>query len=419
MKKITLLLAMMIAGFVNAQTLHVSVIDDIEKNEINFFCADTLVIHADSTCFHPVWYRPDESEVLENVFQLVVTEIEHQGEWFYEDSNGANIWFAVYISSPTSNAFNPFDEPFVWKRSGDTVTLGNPEMTYVNFQWSTGETSTTINVVQDGTYTVEVDDPCGPKTYSIQVRDNIEIELATCDLATNLNMVTWEVTETQASYISQVKVIRDGMTVATVPYEDGSFTDNIGSDAASRTYTVVGITTDGEECPITSHPKETIHMTYTLGVDNTIVIGWNHPTGYELTGYNICEWNPNAKPSDLTVIDFVGAGVSSYTCSESQFDHGMIVVQGVERTKAAESRLLSNRSLDYVGLGEKQQNQTKIYPNPSNGAFTVEGTGNLLITNLLGQEILTKEINGPTTIELPTGVYFVQLNGMTRKIVVE
>ena len=43
----------------------------------------------------------------------------------------------------------------------------------------------------------------------------------------------------------------------------------------------------------------------------------------------------------------------------------------------------------------------------------------LLITNLLGQEILTKEINGPTTIELPTGVYFVQLNGMTRKIVVE
>ena len=212
---------------------------------------------------------------------------------------------------------------------------------------------------------------------------------------------------------------RDGQQVGTANYSDGYFLDAIGSDAASRTYTIRAVTTEGTQCPIVSYPKETIHMTYTLGVGNTIVIGWNHPTGYELAGYNICEWNPNAKDDGLTVIDYVGAGVSSYTCSESQFDHGMIVVQGVERTKAAESRLLSNRSLDYVGLGEKQQNQTKIYPNPSNGAFTVEGTGNLRITNLLGQEILTKEINGPTTIDLPTGVYFLRLNGVTRKIVVE
>ena len=212
---------------------------------------------------------------------------------------------------------------------------------------------------------------------------------------------------------------RDGLQVGTADYSDGYFLDAIGSDAASRTYTLTAIATDGTQCPIVSYPKETIHMAYLTGINNTIEVNWNIPAGYDLLGFNICKWHPGAKDGDLTVIDFVGASVTSYTCQESQFDHGMIVVQGVEAGKA-ESRLLSNRSLDYVGLGEKQENQNlKVFPNPSNGVFTVEGTGNLRITNLLGQEILTKEINGPTTIELPTGVYFVQLNGMTRKIVVE
>ncbi len=53
------------------------------------------------------------------------------------------------------------------------------------------------------------------------------------------------------------------------------------------------------------------------------------------------------------------------------------------------------------------------------GAFTVDGTGNLLITNALGQEILAKEIDGKTTVELPQGLYFLRLNGVTRKVVVE
>lgn len=417
MKKITLLLAMMIAGFANAQTLHVSVIDDIVQNEANFFCADTLVIHADSTCFHPVWYRPDESEVLDGVFQLIVSENEHQGRWIYEDSNGANFGFDVYISSPSSNAFNPFDAPFIWKRPGDTITLGNPELDFLEFQWSTGETTPTIDVVDDGTYSVEVNDPCGPRTFSIEVRDNVEITLATCDLESNHNMVIWQTTPEQAEYVSQVEVKRDGLVVGTVPYTDGQFIDNIGSDAASRTYTVTAIATDGTPCPLTSYPKETIHMSYTLGVNNTIELGWNAPTGYDLIGYNICEWN--AATNALTAIDFVGAGVTSYTCQESMFDHGNIVVQGVEAGKDGETRLLSNRSWEIVGLGEHEAATFSVYPNPSSGVFTVEGTGTLRVTNMLGQTIKETEIDGMLFMKLPQGLYFITVDEMTRKVVVE
>ena len=258
---------------------------------------------------------------------------------------------------------------------------------------------------------------CGTGVRTFIVRDNVEVELATCDLETNLNMVTWPTTEAQAEYVSQVEVKRDGLTVGTAPYTDGYFLDNIGSDAASRTYTVTALATDGTPCPITSHPKETIHMAYLTGINNTIEVNWNAPTGYDLLGYNICEWN--ATDGTLTTIDYVGASVSSYTCQQSQFDQGYIVIQGVEASKDGETRLLSNRSSETVGIGENESQAFKVYPNPAKGAFTVEGTGTMTVTNVLGQTVLTREIDGMESIGLPQGMYFVKLNGQTRKIVVE
>ena len=43
----------------------------------------------------------------------------------------------------------------------------------------------------------------------------------------------------------------------------------------------------------------------------------------------------------------------------------------------------------------------------------------MTITNVLGQTVLAREIDGKENVELPRGIYFVKLNGATRKIVVE
>ena len=101
------------------------------------------------------------------------------------------------------------------------------------------------------------------------------------------------------------------------------------------------------------------------------------------------------------------------------FDEGYIVVQGVEAGKDGETRLLSNRSMDLVGLGENEATTFKVYPNPAKDRFIVEGSGTMTVMNTLGQTILTQEIDGKASVELPQGMYFVKLGGATRKVVVE
>ena len=76
-------------------------------------------------------------------------------------------------------------------------------------------------------------------------------------------------------------------------------------------------------------------------------------------------------------------------------------------------------TLPYDGTGENNLKRFRVYPNPSKGNITVEGSGILIITNALGQTILAKEIKGTEKVDLPQGLYYVKLCGETQKIVVE
>lgn len=74
----------------------------------------------------------------------------------------------------------------------------------------------------------------------------------------------------------------------------------------------------------------------------------------------------------------------------------------------------------YESLDECDMKVLSIYPNPSNGNVTIEGSGIVTITNALGQEILKKEIIDKEAITLEKGVYFVRINqGESKKIIVK
>lgn len=419
MKKIFVLIILLSCFVIGkSQSYGVLHIENINWNEEFQFCEsniDGVIIYGKASCTEQQFFVINDT--LEIVCDSVIITSEYGNYVGVQYVGCGNFWFAIRFI--ISNIHSPFPDSIVWKRKDESITIGN-EPNEWSWLWSTGETTSSIEVTEPGTYFVTISDLCGSETYSIEVRDNVEIDLATCDLESNLNMVTWPTTVAQAEYVDHLNVKRDGITVATANYSDGFFLDNIGSDAAPRTYSLVAVGTDGTECPIESYPKETIHMSYLLGVGNTVEVGWNQPSGYDLLGYNICEWNPNDKDGDLTVIDFVGAGVTSYTCQASQFDNGNIVVQGVEAGKT-ENRLLSNRSWEILNVGEQPVQNFKIYPNPSNGTFIVEGVSTLTIYSMLSQIIATSQSeNGVHTFTLAPGIYFVKSGeGMVKKVVVE
>ena len=77
--------------------------------------------------------------------------------------------------------------------------------------------------------------------------------------------------------------------------------------------------------------------------------------------------------------------------------------------------IAGNESVDEFGI-----TTMNIYPNPSSGNITIEGSGMVTITNTLGQEVFRKEIVDKETVTLEKGVYFVRKEqGQATKIIVE
>ena len=120
---------------------------------------------------------------------------------------------------------------------------------------------------------------------------------------------------------------------------------------------------------------------------------------------------------DTMIIE--GAVSQDYTLTEKDVDAMISVQVTAENCTGTIISPFVGPVRSITGIDENNADFFMLYPNPTNGGITVEGTGSLSITNALGQTIMTKEINGPTTIELPQGLYFARMGNVVRKIIVE
>ena len=75
--------------------------------------------------------------------------------------------------------------------------------------------------------------------------------------------------------------------------------------------------------------------------------------------------------------------------------------------------------VDVDGMNEISAKAFEVWPNPAHGRFMVEGKGKMTIMNALGQILINHEIDGKESIALPQGLYFVRLDDVTRKVIVE
>jgi hypothetical protein len=67
---------------------------------------------------------------------------------------------------------------------------------------------------------------------------------------------------------------------------------------------------------------------------------------------------------------------------------------------------------EFVGINDINI-QTAIYPNPSNGIFTVEAIGNMQIIDITGRIIENTSVNGNTMIDIseyPKGIYILKIS---------
>ena len=76
----------------------------------------------------------------------------------------------------------------------------------------------------------------------------------------------------------------------------------------------------------------------------------------------------------------------------------------------------------HLSTSETMATTMSVYPNPAQGCFTVEGTGLMTVTNILGQKVMEKTIENRFVVTLPEGLYLLKLTSgntsVTRKVVV-
>ena len=442
MKKVVILLLIILrlASVAQSQNYEVLYVDNSGHFTTHWFCYnddtfDGIIIYGETSCDN-VWYVTmwdgNENTVIidEQGIDHVVINNQHTYPLgfaeYYVNYNGCDIVeFNDFIGfQGTTTGTNPFAESIVWKRGNESAVLdANPNHMSWDCLWSTGEADETIEVIEPGIYSVTITDDCGSATYSIEVRDNVEIYRATTDLVINKNQVTWKTTPEQSEYITSVKVYRNNELVGTVPYADGVFTDNMGSENTQWQYHIVGVSVEGDDCPIPSYWKRTIHLDRIQDSQGNLILQWTpyegeSPENDVVAAYGIYDV-VNGVPNH--VID-VGNFTNVYTYNPADF-HGYGAVAAVFEEKGLEEFAFSNLTKQMLAIDENitESPVMKVYPNPSNGTFTVECVSDLIVYDVIGQIITTSHsANGMHTFTLPSGIYFLKSEeGTVRKVLVE
>ena len=188
MKKLMLIFVLLISSLTQmyAQDTISYILPDVPTS-MQVCCGTVIAIYTTETsCDDWGWWVNNVSHGQENPL-ILQSQVEHLFRVEYGGCDIAYFGNIGYVgwSSATPLTCN------LWKRFGETMTIepvGTDSLTWFDYLWSTGATTSTIDVTEPGTYTCQITDFCGTATRTFIVRDNSEITLATCDLESNLKI---------------------------------------------------------------------------------------------------------------------------------------------------------------------------------------------------------------------------------------
>ena len=327
---------------------------------------------------------------------------------------------------------------------GGSVTL-DPGSGFQSYLWSDSTQGATLTVTEPGVYWVQTVNEYGCEglasttvSYLTPPLMDGSSPMVTADTLTmsGNNMLCWN---DESPYIDEVKIFREGMTnqwdlVGSADYHDKHFIDAVSSNERTYRYKLSAIDMCGDESEL-GRSYQTMNAAYLgPGVDGAYWVQW--------TSYKVADMNNSVSRYELwmadNLTDFNTRIVDEPVLYDSYFGyyyvnlpHGIqdsiFFVKAYVKQLYGGGTVLSNFVDNYEVLDVSddfiETTVFRVYPNPSNGAVTVEGEGRLKVFNLLGQAVIDRDIDGKLTLTLPSGMYLIRLvNGTineTRKVVVE
>lgn len=327
---------------------------------------------------------------------------------------------------------------------GGSVTL-DPGSGFQSYLWSDSTQGATLTVTEPGVYWVQTVNEYGCEglasttvSYLTPPLMDGSSPMVTADTLTmsGNNMLCWN---DESPYIDEVKVFREGMTnqwdlVGSADYHDKHFIDAVSSNERTYRYKLSAIDMCGDESEL-GRSYQTMNAAYLgPGVDGTYWVQWtpykvadvnNSVSRYELwTADNLTDFNTRIVDEPVLYDSYFGY---YYVNLPHGIQDSIFFVRAYVKPQYGGGTVMSNFVENYEILDVNddfiEAAVFRVYPNPSNGTFTVEGEGRLKVFNHLGQTVIERDIDGKTTLTLPSGMYLIRLvNGTineTRKVVVE
>jgi hypothetical protein len=275
---------------------------------------------------------------------------------------------------------------------GESVTLTGPAG-FTGYKWSNGQTTSSITVNQSGDYTVSVNDGCFSEpspAVAVTVRE-LPVKPQTPTPGGDLAFCTGEsVTLTAAAGFTGYKWSNGQTTPSIIASQSGDYTVSVSDGCQSEPSDPVTVTA----YPLPTAPTRIDKPAY----DKLRAIGTSEVYEWTLNGHVLEDVQTAEIDADESGVYEVRS-VSEQGCLSENF-----------------------ASLDFIvtGVAEDAGASIKIYPNPAQGLFYIEGTkvygiSTITLYDVAGRPVLRKEIEldaEPSVISvghLSAGLYQVMI----------
>jgi hypothetical protein len=373
------------------------------------------------------------------------TTSSNQGDWYVTKPGSyfalANLGACSVKSDTVSVVVNALpSNQLLYSRplivcNGNTLPIQISTTSGNKYNWSTGQNTSSISVVNAGSYSVNISDSNNCQvTASFKIAKAVLPSINLCMVTTenNKNKVIWNNAFQNYATLSKIRVYKQNSTTSQYDIihvqgvnELSEFVDTTSEPSIKQArYRIALVDSCGNEKQSTYH--NTILLTSNLGVNNTVNLLWNKYEGFEYANFEIWRSEDGVNFKFLNSVSNTSTSFIDNNPPANCFYQVRITNPNeCVSSKRGAYKTVSSNVVDKTGsimkVDENQSINITVYPNPSNGKFYITSeyeNCEAVIKDLNGKSVykidLTNKINEIDLSHiLSEGVYLLDLSNKT------